>query len=564
MSINGALQVGRSALAASQAAIQVAGNNMANAATEGFHRRSVLLAAAGDEIAGRSTFVGTGVTLQSIKREVDSALQSRLRDAISHEHGALIDQRFLASIETLQNELTDNDLSSVLSTFFNGFSELANNPEDHALRALVIEQGVQLADRMSALRGDYGLVQQEVDRSLGESVRAVNQLLEDVSRLNAQITQIEGGSGGEAAALRDQRDLLIDKIAEHVDVSVIEQGGVADVFIGSIPVLLAGESRGIELRKETINGQLELSIRVAADGTTLDVQSGRIGALMRQRDETVRPAIDDLNLFAQQLIFEVNRVHSQGQGRHGFEQLQATYGVDDTTVNLNADAAGLDFAIANGSFFIHITHKDSGTRTTHQINVDGDAMSLDDLINEINIVASVPNVTAGVGLGGTLTLDAASGYEITFSDDTSGALAALGLNTFFVGKDAATIGINQVVQDDPNLVAAGAGHVAGSNGTALALANLQDADLDSLNGRSIRGYWQDSVATLGVATGAAGAAVESSVLVRESLSAQMQAVSGVSLDEESINLLTFQRQFQAAARFISVIDEMLQTLLTIA
>ena len=59
-------------------------------------------------------------------------------------------------------------------------------------------------------------------------------------------------------------------------------------------------------------------------------------------------------------------------------------------------------------------------------------------------------------------------------------------------------------------------------------------------------------------------AVNASRLVRESLAAQIQAVSGVSLDEETINLLMFQRQFQAAARFIRVIDEMLQTLLSIA
>ena len=90
MSIAGALQVGRSALAASQAAMQVAGNNMANAATEGFHRRTIHLAASGDEIIGRGSFVGQGVQLQTIRREIDTALQSRLRDAISDESTSLV------------------------------------------------------------------------------------------------------------------------------------------------------------------------------------------------------------------------------------------------------------------------------------------------------------------------------------------------------------------------------------------------------------------------------------------------------------------------------------------
>ena len=102
------------------------------------------------------------------------------------------------------------------------------------------------------------------------------------------------------------------------------------------------------------------------------------------------------------------------------------------------------------------------------------------------------------------------------------------------------------------------------NETALALADLQDASLSGLSDRSLREYWHDSVNSLAVKTDAAGLRVQSSTLVRQSLEAQVQSVSGVSLDEESINLLLFQRQFQAAARFIAVIDETIQTLLSIA
>lgn len=565
MSLNGALQIGRSGIAASQAAMQVAGNNMANAATPGYHRRTVHFAAGRDEVVLQRVFVGTGVELQAVRREVDLALQSRFRDAASHEQAVLIDQRFLTALETIQNELTDGDLSSLLSDFFNSFSELANNPEDHAVRSLVIQQGGALADRIATLGDDYFSTIQEVDRSLGTSVVAANDLLDRIAMLNVQIAETEQGNG-DANALRDRRDLLIDQLSEFVEVSVVEQeNGAADILVGSVPVVLSGVSRGLELRKETqADGSLEISIRVAADGTDLQINKGMIGGLMRQRQDTIQPAIDDLDAFAAQLIFQVNRVHSQGQGRSGQESVEGTYIVDDTTANLNSIDAGLPYRIENGSFFIHVTHQDTGIRTSHQINVDGNADSLDDLINQINVVAGVPNVTAATGAGNALTLTAAGGYEISFSDDTSGALAALGINTFFTGQTASTMGVNEVISDDPNMLAAGLGHVAGSNGNALALADLQDVQLDDLNGQSIRQFWLDSVHTLAVRTQAANAAVDSASLVRESLAAQNQAISGVSLDEESINLLTFQRQFQAAARFITVIDEALQTLLSIA
>lgn len=563
MSIAGALQVGRSALAASQAAMQVAGNNMANAATEGFHRRTIHLAAAGDERIGRNAFVGQGVQIQTIRREVDAALQSRLRDAISQENTSLVDQRFLTTIETLQNELTDQDLSSRLSEFFNAFSELANNPEDHAIRSLVVQEGLTLTNKISVLRESYSGVIKQIDRELGASVTEVNDILDRISLLNTQITQTEQGVG-EAAALRDQRDVLIDQLAEQLDISVIEHGnGAIDIFVSSVPIVFGGSSRGVELRTESVNGQIEVSVRVKDDGTLLNVRSGRIGGLLRQRLDTVQPAVDDLDQLATELIYQVNRIHSQGQGRFGFDQVTGTYGVDDVTVALNSSAAGLDFNIDNGSFFIHVTNKESGIRTTYQINVDGSTDSLNDLINEINVTVAVPNVTASVGTANTLSLAANSGYEISFSDDTSGALASLGINTFFDGADAGTIKLNSVVENDPNFIAAGAGHIPGSNDTALALAGLEDDPQTNLSNKSIRQFWQDSVTALAVKAGAANSAVSSSNLVRGSLDAQMQASSGVSLDEESINLLIYQRQFQAAARFIAIIDETLQTLLSI-
>jgi flagellar hook-associated protein 1 FlgK len=563
MSLNGALHVGRSALVASQAAMQVAGNNMANAATEGYHRRSITLSPIRDEYASRGQYVGQGVQLLSIRREVDTALQARHRDALSEESALRMDQRFLTAIETLQNELTENDLSSLLSEFFNAFSEVANNPTDNATRAVAIQQGQSVANRVADMQRDYAEIRKQVDARVKTVVEEVNRILDDLETVNGQITQNEPVSG-EAAALRDQRDRLIDELSEYMDVTVLHQdNGGTDILVDSVPVFLAGKSRGIELRRESREGAVELSIRIADDGTTLNVENGELGGLLRQREENIEPAIDVLNTFANQLIFQVNRLHSQGQGLEGYTSIAGTYSVADTTANLNAGAANLPHDIENGSFIINITHKDSGQRVSYQINVDGDAMSLEDLVNEINNVVGVSNMTAGVNAESQLTMIADAGYEISFSEDSSGALAALGVNTFFTGRGASSIAVREDLRNDPALLAVGLNHIAGSNDTALAIADLQDAALDDIDGKSLREFWQNSVNELAVKTSSANAAVASAVLIRESLSSQIQAVSGVSLDEESINLLTFQRQFQAASRYISVIDESLQVLLSL-
>ena len=564
MSLNGALEVGRSGIVASQAGIQVAGNNMANAATEGYSRQVVRLTPARGQTIGFGSTIGLGVQLQSITRQVDTAIQARLRDAISNEQGAVISQRFLSAIESIQNELSDNDLSTLMSDFFNGFSELANNPEDQSIRSVVVQTAVNLADRMNQLRTDYTSVRNEINRDIGVSVERVDAILGELSIVNRQIAETEFGVGP-ANGLRDQRDLLVNELSEFMEVNAIEQpNGAVDVFVGSVPIVLAGQSRGVELREESVDGEVVVSIRIKDDQSRLDIDSGRLGGLLASRDGAVEPAIAAIDQLAAALIQQVNRVHSQGQGQHGYLEITGQTRVYDSSLNLNNPNAELPFRIENGSFEVHITHPDSGERMTEQILVDGNAMSLDDLVATLNASIDHPGFIASISPDNSLNLEVTEGYELSFSDDTSGALAALGMNTIFAGENATDIAINEVIINDLQLLAAGSGHTEGSNSTALAIAALQDEPNDAINGQSLREFWQQSVNELAVKTNTANAKIESSRLVRENLSAQMQAVSGVSLDEEAINLLSFQRQFQAAARFISVIDETLETLLSIA
>ena len=563
MSLNGALQIGQSALFASSAALQVAGNNMANAATPGFHRRTISLAPLGSGGVGVAG-LGQGVQILNVRREVDIALQGRYRDSLSQEMRSAMDFRYASAIETLQNELSENDVSSMLSQFFNSFSELANNPSDHAMRAVVVQEGVSLAARLSGLRSDYNTVLEEVNQSLGISVAAANDMLDQIAAINQQISTQEG-AGSDATALRDQRDTVIDELSQLVDVSVIEKtNGSVDVLVGSIPVVIGAESRGFDLRQSMEGENVHMSLRVDVDGTVLNVTGGAIGGLLAQRAETIQPAIEQLDQLAQELIRQINILHSQGQGETGYTSITSSAGVIDSTVPLNQEGNGLAFEIGSGSFFVHVTDQATGTTTAHEVAVNGDAMSMQDLIDVINGPSGVPNVTASLGPGNKLILTADEGMEISFSDDSAGALLGLGVNTFFTGSNASDINVIGLLQDDPSYLAVGAGHIPGSGQTALAIAGLQDQEVDGLGGRSLREFWQESVTSLAVKANGAAAKAESTSLVRSSLYAQTQSVSGVSIDEESVNLLTFQRQFQAAAKFINVIDETMETLLRMA
>ena len=162
----GGFQIGRSALLTSQRAMQVTGQNLANAATIGYRRRTVELTSLG---ARNGVFSGQGVGISSIRRELDPALAARLRGALSMEVANGTEYTYLSQVETLQDALGDNNLSTELTAFFGAFSNLANNPSDDALRGLAVSRGTALADRVNRLHADYLKARTNLDADLSAS-----------------------------------------------------------------------------------------------------------------------------------------------------------------------------------------------------------------------------------------------------------------------------------------------------------------------------------------------------------------------------------------------------------
>ena len=565
MSLGGALQIGRSALIAHQAAIEVAGNNLANLATVGYHRQSIVLEPLRNNEIQAGIFVGRGVQIQSITRQVDAALEGRIRTNIADQSFSSTKRDIISQIEALQNEFSDVDVSTHLNSLFNGFSELANNPQDNALRTLVLREASNLSEFVVDLRTGLGQLQIQVDQSIDGAVATADDLLTKIQNVNEQVVK----SGGTAPGLRDTRSGLLGQLAELLDISVIEQpSGAIDVFVGSTPLILNGTSRGVEVRRMTIDNEAQVDVVLKADGSVVNAQSGRIGAVLDARVEDVNFAIDELDGFINTLIFEINKQHSQGQGLFGFSSVTGANRVLDQTVALNDTESGTGFTPVHGSFQLHVTQKSTGLRQANTISVDLDGIDaandtrLATLAADINAVA---NVSASVTADGRLKIEATAGdFEFSFSDDSSGVLAALGVNTFFAGSTAEDIAVNPLTDENPSFVAAGLEHQNGDNRNALALSQLRDSKLDSLNNLSINEAWARHVEDVAVRVSQASEQLEAESLVGNSLTSQQQAISGVNADEEVINLLSFQRGFQGSARFLQVVDELLETLMSLA
>ncbi len=582
MSLSGAFQIGRSGLAAAQLGIQTAGNNVANAATPGYSRQVATQVPSRDTQQG-ALFLGRGVEVASIRRQVDGALQARLLTGTSAEGRANTGATVLAQVEATLNGLGEENLSTNLGAFFNAWSTLADNPTSTGSRALVVEQGRALADYIRGTRATLIDQRAQEDRTLRGDVQRADDLLGQIAGLNATIVSAENGQGS-ASGLRDQRDALATELAKLLDITTVEQAdGNLDVLVGSTPVVLAGRSRGVQLLQEAVDGVIQVRVVAKDKQEELTISSGSVGARLAQRTAAIDATLEQLDRLATNLIFEVNKVHSGGYG--GVQLSSATSGLSaapaDTALSLNdptnATFGDLPFGARSGSFLLTITNRTTGAARTERITIDLDGLTsagvagFADDTSLASLRASVAaavgaNGTATLGTDGRLTIAASTGSAVSFSEDSSGVLATIGINTYFKGKGAADIAVRDELVANSGLLAFGrvVNGQPTENGAALAITQLQTRAIDGLGGGTLASAWNDAVSAVGVATGAARTAASSAAVVRESLDAQRQVISGVSIDEEAINLLNYQSQYQASARFISVVNDLTQTLLAIA
>ncbi len=562
-----ALEIGRSALLAYQSALQVVGNNVSNSGAAGYTRQTGVLTPRTGVRLPEGFTPGGGVALTALQRNIDNSLENRIRIALGDQSSSGVQQDVLGRIESIMNELSDTDLSTLIQAFFNSFSTLQNQPHDSTIRGIVLTAGQSLTTELRRQRGDVLELRDELNRDLVNAAQDADKLVRDIAALNVRITALESSQTGGANALRDQRDALLRELGQLMQIQVREQedGGV-NVYVGNEQLIQGGYTRGIVATTEIEDGQPRTVVRFADNNGRVTLLGGTMAGMIEARDTHVLGQVAGLDDLAAVLINEVNKVHAQGQGLLGMTAVSGTNEVLDAAALLNSDAAGLALRPVNGSFQITVTDLSSGTSVVTTIQVDLDGVGSDDSLSTLvaRINAQVPNVTAVVTADNRLQLTAANGFDMTFGQDSSNVLASLGVNTFFSGADASDIAVNPVLVGDPRLLAAATHRAPGDGTNAGALAALATQALDSIAGRSITGFYNDLATALANRGSTAQATFESTQAITSALSAQRESISGVSLDEETIALMRLERAFQGAARYTTVVDELIQEMLAIA
>lgn len=564
MSLGGILNIGGTALAVNTAAIQTTGNNIANVGNVDYTRQSVGVSSKGDTKIGPGKYLGNGVNLDGITRQIDEALEARLRSATSDSESAGTREEWLGRVESVFNELSDADLSTKLSTFFKGWSDLANKPQDSSLRQIVLENANGVTEWFHQIDGGLDSLQSELNDTTEGLAAQADGLSKQIADLNTQIVAAEGGNQGASAnALRDQRDGLIKKLSTIMDITTVGQpNGAMNVYVNSEPLVMNGQTNGVTTVQQQDGEHTVLKAVFKTNKGLIKIESGQLGAINKV-GQSLRSTSDHVDQLASSLSFELNKLHSSGQGLKGFTNAVGTTIVLDSTKALNDPESGIKQPPSNGSFVIHVKDKATGLTSSEMIKIDlhgaaGDT-TLDSLIAQIDGVDGITAVNNGGRL--QITADAAPAAEITFSQDTSGVLASLGVNSFFQGASAKDIDLSEAIVKDPTLLAAAQNGESGDNQTALAISKLESTAVKSLAGATLKDSYASMIDSLASATSQAKTDVTSSEAVTQMLQNQRDTLSGVSMDEEALNLMRFQRAYQGAARLVTVVDEMMDTML---
>ncbi len=565
MSLYSSIRMAANTLRSDQIAMQVVGQNISNANTPGYLREEVILKPAPTQKQG-GLLMGMGVEVEAVVQKVDHFLEQRLRGAVSDQSSSEIVEQAYSQLEGIVNELSDTDLSTSLNNFFSSVSEILNQPESVSVRNLAVLEGTKLTQEINRMAGRVTNLRSDLNDRVGDMGERINRLTEEIRTLNVQIAEAEGGnvSASDAVGLRDQRMLAMENLAKLIDVRIEEQpsGGVT-VYNGGDFLVFEGTRRAVEVVEDTDRGMTTSNIRLAETNSPLTLGGGELAGLTRARDDVLGGFLDQLNDFSQTLAFEFNKVFSGGQGLNGYDETTSAFAVDAGDLALNQ--AGLPFAPANGSFQVMIYGTQTGLTQTTDVSVDlnglGNETTMADLVSALD---AIDGLSAEMTPTGKLHLVSDSpDQQFAFADDTSGVLAALGINTFFSGSTATDLGISEAIRRDPGKFAASQGGIGADTNNAVALADLADQTIEDRNGESIRIIYDRMMSETAQGSTIAQAEAEGNRVFEETLRGQKLAISGVSMDEEAVKLMAYQHSFQATARYIGVLGDLLDKLVNL-
>ena len=564
------LDIGASALRAAQQQLDTAAHNVANASSPGYSRQVVSLVESPSytipafDRSGLPGQIGTGVTVAAITRVRDTFLDGQVQTQTALQSEWSTRDQELSKVESIFPEPSSSSLGNTISQYFSAWQDVASDPSSMSARTALTEQASSLAMQINSDSTQLGMISSGIDSEVSQQITSVNNIATQIASLNGQIQRVTI-SGNNPNDLLDQRTQLLTQLSAMLPSTVMTQkDGTITVEVGGTDLVSNVTARQVVAGTNSA-GHITPTW---SDGSAVTLQSGQLKALLDVRDNDVASYQTQLDSLAKGIADSTNTLHEAGTDANGNPgQAIFTYHAGDPAMSLavnQAVAVNPQLIAASaapntpGDGSVAGLIADLQNAKSYSAGVAGtDVVGGTDLTT--NTTARLMTVAADTavaqtysfsGTGTTLTLTGADGSHqtLTVADMAAGGTQVLNFDQ---------LGIKLTVSTDAS---AKAGADLVTDFTTPGHNTIVAASLYSPS-QTTTDFYSQLVGQLGTASSQATEMSQNQQLVLDQLNTQVQQVSGVSLDEEATDMLRFQHAYQAAARVITTMDQMLDTLI---
>jgi len=611
------IEIGKRSLMAHTTQISTAGHNISNADTEGYSRQRVEVRPFDPlyrpdleraEVAGQ---IGQGSEVKSISRVRDELLDKRIVAQQSTESYWSTREKYYTQIEQIYNEPDDISVRSNMDKFWESWQELSTYPENDAARQAVVTRGDSLTNSIQQQYKSLSGIGNQINGDIEATVKQVNDYTRQIAELNGEIVRSKAMDDN-PNDLMDRRDLLVGKLSElinvtvdtrdpdeymvHTDGQIIVQGSLARQ-IETVPVI---DNNGY--------GKLVWS------DTRLDAtfKGGTLGALVELRDKDIRDEVQSLNTMTMNFSDLVNDVHRNAVGRNnvtGLEFFTQHQFVENTNGNFDRNGDGvldtsyifrftgthaldkqqqiglegtMTFNGSKGNITVDYHATDTVETVINRINdSNGEVKAYLDRDNKLVLKATTSEAIDNpdfvirhvedsgmflTGYSGILQASGAAGAYDFNQADAVNQLADAQFSVAPVMNPAEYVQVNDRIHADIESVASAFPNKQGfaEDGDARAaveIAAIRNTKVMIGSERTFDDYFADTVTNVGLKGEQAQNMLASQDKVMGDLKDLRDSISGVNIDEELADIIKFQHGYNAAAKFISVQDSLLDTVI---
>jgi len=307
--------IAQSGLAAAQAGLATTSHNISNQGVTGYNRQQIIQSAAPGQNYGFG-YIGNGTTVDTIKRVYDSFLTTQINTVQANKSQY---DTYYAQIGQINNMLADSTsgLAPSMQNFFTAIQNMVADPSGAAARQSVLSAGQTLAARFQSMDTQLRNLQDDVNQQIQGSVTNINSYAQQIAQLNLSIARAQS-TGQPPNDLLDQRDQLVSQLSQESKVTVVEQDGNYNVFIGNGQPLVVGSqtSQLITMSSPTDIARTEVGYQNANGSIVMlpegSLTGGNLGGLFSFRSQTLDATQNQLGRIAVGMADTFNAQHKLG------------------------------------------------------------------------------------------------------------------------------------------------------------------------------------------------------------------------------------------------------------